>query len=73
MAIGRYNAVDENAYFVIGNGDTTRLDWWDPTRPGSRNCFTVGNDGTNDYITVGNTKITEAQLIKILNLIETIE
>jgi hypothetical protein len=32
-----------------------------------------GNDGTNDYITIGETKITEAQLIKILNLIDTIE
>ena len=30
------------------------------------NCFAAGNDGTNDYIKVGDTTLTEADLIALL-------
>ena len=34
-----------------------------------RNSFTTGYDGTNSYITVGSTKVTESQLIQLLALL----
>jgi len=33
------------------------------------NCFTTGNDGTNDYIYIGDTKLTESQLQALLALL----
>lgn len=62
--VGTYNIIDNTAKFVVGAGakDTERA-----------NAFTTGKDANGYYLTVGNTKITEAQLIKILNLIDTIE
>ena len=34
-----------------------------------RDCFTTGYDGTDSYITVGSTKVTESQLIQLLELL----
>ena len=34
-----------------------------------RDCFKTGYDGTNSYITVGSTKVTESQLIQLLALL----
>jgi hypothetical protein len=72
MVVGKYNAVDETAYLVVGDGDTAQLDWpnFDDTRPGSRNCFTVGNDGTEDYITLGDIKLTKSKLERLLALLD---
>jgi hypothetical protein len=63
-AIGKYNAEDNNALFIVGTGssDTNRA-----------NAFTTGNDGTEDYIKIGDTKITESQLKKILEFISRVE
>lgn len=66
MVIGKYNEIDENAYFVVGDGDITQVNWYEgDLRKGSRNCFTVGNDGTEDYITLGLEKLTATELNKI--------
>jgi hypothetical protein len=75
MVIGNYNKIDETAYFVVGNGDTAQLNWftYDNTRPGSRNCFTVGNDGTEDYITIGSIKLTENVLSRLITFINAID
>jgi hypothetical protein len=72
MVIGKYNKIDENAYFVVGDGDTSQLDWYNSYNPrqGSRNCFTVGNDGTEDYITLGDIKLTKSKLERLLALLD---
>ena len=44
MVIGRYNADDSNALFIVGNGV-------DKLNTGRRNAFVVGSDGT---LTIGN-------------------
>ena len=66
-AIGRYNSPDPNAKLIVGYGtgmeDEKRF-----------NCFTTGkNNAGQAYITVGTTTLTETQLIKILNFIDSIE
>ena len=33
------------------------------------NCFAAGNDGTDDYIKVGDTKLTETQLQSLIALL----
>ena len=43
---------------IIGAGTST-----------NSNCFAAGNDGTNDYIKVGDTTLTEADLTALLALI----
>ncbi len=45
--------------FMVGAGTATT----------KANCFATGNDGTNDYIKIGDTKITEAQLQSLLALL----
>lgn len=58
--VGEYNDDrDDVAKFVVGVGSATNR----------QNAFTTGNDGTNDYITIGDTKITERQLQSLLSLI----
>lgn len=64
-AIGKYSADDTVAMLVVGAGasDTQRA-----------NCFTTGKDASgSNYITIGNIKLTETQLSKIVNLIDSIE
>ena len=39
--------------FIVGNGTGTSA---------RHNCFKAGNDGTNDYIYIGDTKITESNV-----------
>ena len=64
--VGKYNAEDNTSLFVVGVGtgaDTTQR----------MNAFTTGNDGTEDYITIGETKLTETQLKKVIEFINRIE
>lgn len=55
-AIGKYNADESTALFIIGSGtsETTR-----------QNAFTAGDDGTNHYITIGTETLTEEKLKSI--------
>lgn len=59
VVFGKYNAVDSNALLIVGNGSSST----------KKNAFVVKNDS----IMIGNTTLTETQLIKILNFIESIE
>ena len=59
VVFGKYNAIDSNALLIVGNGNSST----------KKNAFVVKNDS----ITIGNTTLTETQLIKILNFIESIE
>ena len=52
--------------FVVGAGSGTGT-------AQRANCFTTGRGISGNYITIGNIKITEAQLSKIINLIDSIE
>ena len=57
---GQYNEetnYDSNDRLIVGCGTSTSV---------RANCFTTGNDGTNDYIKIGDTKLTEANLIALL-------
>ena len=66
-ALGTYNAEDEDALFIIGNGDSNE---------NRSNAFTVKDTGDvviAGSLKIGNTIFTEAQLIKILNFIDSIE
>lgn len=61
LILGKYNKdnvtdTDTNA-LVVGAG-TSKDD--------RSNCFATGNDGTNDYIYIGDTKLTETQLQALL-------
>lgn len=59
---------------IIGRGnidgdDTAILEVGCGTSSNRANCFTTGNDGTEDYIKIGDTKITETQLQQLLALL----
>lgn len=64
LITGQWNNDDAtdtaNNYLVVGCGSDNS---------NRANCFTTGNDGTNDYIYIGDTKLTEAQLTSLLALI----
>lgn len=75
--IGSYNKDDENALFIVGNGYLMG-----GSGPSSgpeifeTNAFTVKDTGDvviAGSLKIGNTTFTEAQLIKILNFIDSIE
>lgn len=51
---GKFNTGDTTAYLIVGDGSA------DNSRS---NCFSAGNDGTNKYIKIGNTKITDANAV----------
>jgi hypothetical protein len=53
--VGMYNKDDPNAKFIVGAGYSYNR----------QNAFTAGNDGTNKYITVGDSKFTETDLNNI--------
>ena len=59
---GKYNDMtpptDESLIVGAGTSNTDR-----------RNCFTAGYDGTSSYITVGSTRLTEPQLVRLLELL----
>jgi hypothetical protein len=59
--VGKYNAEDSQALFIVGSGTGDAANK-------RANAFTVGNDGIDDYITIGNIKITETQLSKLAPL-----
>lgn len=63
--VGKYNTEDDTATFVVGTGKANN------TR---NNAFTAGNDGTNDYITIGEEKLTEGELqsVKEISTLEDI-
>ena len=63
-AIGKYNKENSSALFIVGNGtsDTAR-----------KNAFEVISNSSGSAIKIGNTTLTEAQLIKLINFIDTIE
>lgn len=55
IVVGKYGSITSTNItdiFAVGAGASGAL----------ANCFAAGNDGTNDYIKVGDTKLTEAQL-----------
>ena len=54
---GKYNKTDTIASLIVGAGSNSNR----------ANAFTAGNDGTNNYITIGNEKLTEDRLIQINN------
>lgn len=57
--LGRYNKSSENRStdaLIVGCGTSSSYN----------TCFSTGNDGTNDYIYIGSTKLTEAQLQALL-------
>lgn len=63
--IGQYNkdasvSDGDNNYLIVGagTGESARS-----------NCFTTGNDGTNNYIYIGDTKLTETQLTALIALL----
>ena len=57
---GAYNADDPTALFIVGASNN----------PSARaNCFSAGHDGSNFCLKIGSTKITEAQLKKLIALI----
>ena len=51
---------DTNDKLVVGCGTATN---------NLQNCFTTGNDGTDDYIKIGETKLTETQLTALIALL----
>lgn len=61
--IGAYNSDVPNAKLIVGAGSSSRR----------ANCFATGNNGTEDYITIGETTLTETQLKKIIEFINRIE
>ena len=60
--VGRFNegtyTDDQRLIVGAGTSDTDR-----------RDCFKTGYDGTDSYITVGSTKVTESQLIQLLAML----
>ena len=60
--VGKYNegTYTDDQRFIVGAG-TSEQD--------RRDCFKTGYDGTDSYITVGSTKVTESQLIQLLGLL----
>jgi hypothetical protein len=58
--VGSYGIFDADVNptdtFIVGAG----------TSSARNNCFAAGNDGTDDYIKVGDTKLTEAKLQALL-------
>lgn len=54
---GTYTSSNSTDTFMVGTGTSTSA---------RANCFATGNDGTDDYIKIGDTKITEAQLQALL-------
>ena len=63
LIVGDYNSntgADKHSYLIVGAGTSASA---------RANCFAAGNDGTNDYIYIGDTKITEAQLQALLALL----
>lgn len=68
--IGQTNKDDADALFIVGNG---LFDSYDvPTDSQRSNAFAVMNY-EEPTIKIGNTTLTEAQLIKIINFIDSIE
>ena len=60
--LGKYNDtadITDSTRLIVGAG-TSNTD--------RRDCFKTGYDGTDSYITVGSTKVTESQLIQLLRL-----
>lgn len=57
---GSCNADDPTAMFIVGASES---------KSSRKNCFSSGYDGSDFYLKIGSTKITEAQLKKLLNLI----
>ncbi len=61
--IGRYGKIIDStrpAIFTVGCGASTSS---------RANCFSTGNDGTDDYIYIGDTKLTETQLQALIALL----
>lgn len=66
-ALGKYN--DASALATnMGNGDYFQVGVGS-SNTARANCFATGNDGTADYIKIGDTKITETQLQALLALL----
>ena len=57
--IGSYNVDDSQAKLVVGCG------YGNATR---QNCFSTGHNGTESYIKIGSTLLTESMLSSLLNL-----
>ena len=75
VVIGKANAIDNDAYFVIGNGTPTSNfdEAGKMIATDRRNAFVVKTNGNVEMGTslkIGNTLITEEQLTKLLGLIK---
>ena len=78
IIVGNYLKVSRNQsglaifgqYSDDSSSNTDRLMVGAGTSTSARaNCFSTGNDGTEDYIKIGDTKITETQLQQLLALL----
>lgn len=58
--VGMYNKDDPTAKFIVGAGYSDNR----------HNAFTAGNDGTEDYITLGDIKLTKSKLERLLALLD---
>ena len=67
-AVGKYNDASGFASNMNNNGDFFQVGVGTANNARA-NCFTTGNDGTDDYIKVGDTKLTEAQLQALIALL----
>ena len=54
--VGSFGSSNSTDMFTVGCGTSASA---------RANCFATGNDGTNDYIYIGDTKLTETELISI--------
>ena len=61
FVIGKYNALNDKAAFIIGNGGSTTA---------RSNLFEVGTANNKPMIKLGNTTVTEEQLQKLLALLD---
>lgn len=67
--VGMCNQPEKTAFFIVGGGTHEEL----TEEPKRANCFTTGVDEGESYIKIGNTQLTETQLQKVIQFIESIE
>lgn len=68
FVVGNHNADESTAKFIVGAGAEIEGDG-----AKFRNCFATGRDNGVNYIKVGDVKLTEAKLKKLLAFIETVD
>lgn len=71
--VGKYNAENDEALFIVGDGYFWTGTTADPAHIVRENAFEVVSNSSGYAIKVGNTTITEAQLAKLIRFLDTIE